>query len=79
MSNSPIIILVVMISRDALLKPVGERVAQEVQRKLSKRIGKSLTRDLHTHKKDLKQEINKQNLLYIYPYLIWNANVMYCL
>lgn len=36
MSNSPIIILVVMISRDALLKPVGERVAQEVQRMLSK-------------------------------------------
>lgn len=69
-----------MISRDALLKPVGERVAQEVQRMLSKWIGKSLTRDLHTHKKkDLKPEINKQNSLYIYPYLIWNANVMYCL
>lgn len=43
-----------MISRDALLKPVGERVAQEVQRMLSKWIGKSLTRDLHTHKKRFK-------------------------
>lgn len=43
-----------MISRVALLKPVGERVAQEVQRILSKWIGKSLTRDLHTHKKRFK-------------------------
>lgn len=40
-----------MISRDALLKLVGERVVQEVQRMLSKWIGKSLTRDLHTQKR----------------------------
>lgn len=53
-----------MISRDALLKPVGERVAREVQRMLSKWIGKSLTGVLHTQN-DSKQKINKQNSLHV--------------